>query len=959
MPRFVTGLLALCLLWLGAALPASTRSAPACEGPGAVCPGAASGEAFALIASGSPAVVRADPGDHAGLLRAVADLRADLERVSGSPSPLNHDAGGGLAIIAGTLGRNAVIDALVADGRLDVSDVAGQWEAYVQQVIDNPAPGVDRALIIAGSDMRGAIYGVYDLSERMGVSPWFWWADVPVARQGDLHVLPGRRADRPRVRYRGLFLNDENPALYGWVNETFGGFNHHFYTRVFELTLRLKGNYLWPAMWGKAFSDDDPLNAVMAGEYGVVIGTSHHEPMMRAHVEWERYGVGAWDYTANADALRRFWREGVARMGDHESLVTVGMRGDGDEAMTEDTATALLETIVADQRAIIAEVTGRDPAATPQVWALYKEVQDYYDDGMRVPDDVTLLFADDNWGNIRRLPAPGAQRPGGYGVYFHFDYVGGPRNYKWLNTTQIERTWEQMNLAWEYGADRLWIVNVGDLKPMELPISAFLAQAWNPEAMTLEAMTGFTRDWAAQQFGDAHADEIAELLRLYTRYNSRRKPELIGPDTFSLLHHGEAERVTADWADLARRADAVRAALPPEYDDAFVQLVWFPIHASGNLTALHVETGRNRLYAAQGRAAAADAAAGRVRELFARDAELARIYHQDVADGRWNHMMSQTHISYTWWQQPDEDVLPDLADVTPVAGAALGVAVEGDARAWPGSGGGPVLPPLHRHGVESRWIDLFDRGDQPAAWTLEAGEPWIRLSAAEGRGDMRVRVSVDWSAAPAGQAGGSVRVRGAEGTDITVAVPVSNRAEPVEPGRFIEADGHVTMEAEHYARAVEGQGVEWRVIPGLGRTLSGVTTTPATAPPSEPGEGARLDYDIHLFEPGEVQVRLVLSPTLDFRGGDGLRYGVSIGDGPIRIVTLNPNDTAPAWEGDVANAVAVHATRHQVVTAGPHTVRVWRIDPGVVIQRVIVVRDGAPDSYLGPLESRRSPRLAD
>ena len=949
MPRFVTGFLALCLLWLGAAM-----SASACEGEGAVCAGAAPDGAFTLIADGRPAVVRTDPGDHAGLLRAAADLRGDLERVSGSPAPLEHEAGEGFAVIVGTLGRNAVIDALVADGRLDVSDVAGRWEAYVQQVTDNPAPGVDRALVIAGSDMRGAIYGVYDLSERMGVSPWTWWADVPVAQQADLHVLPGRRADRPRVRYRGLFLNDENPALYGWVNETFGGFNHHFYTRVFELTLRLKGNYLWPAMWGKAFSDDDPLNAVMANEYGVVIGTSHHEPMMRAHVEWERYGVGAWDYATNAETLRDFWREGVERMGDHESLVTVGMRGDGDEAMSEDTATALLETVVADQRAIIGEITGRDPAETPQVWALYKEVQDYYDDGMRVPDDVTLLFADDNWGNIRRLPAPGARRPGGYGVYYHFDYVGGPRNYKWLNTTQVERTWEQMNLAWEYGADRLWIVNVGDLKPMELPISAFMAQAWNPEAMTLEAMTGFTRDWAAQQFGEAPADEIADLLQLYTRYNSRRKPELIGPDTFSLLNHNEAERVTADWADLARRADAVRAALPPEYDDAFVQLVWFPIHASANLTALHVETGRNRLYAAQGRAAAGEAAT-RVRELFARDAELTRIYHQDVAGGRWNHMMSQTHISYTYWQQPDEDVMPALVDVTPVASAALGVALEGDARAWPDAQGASSLPPLHRHGVQTRWIDLFDRGDAPVGWTLHTDAPWIRLSASEGMGDMRVRISVDWSAAPEGQTEGAVQVRGADGTELTIAVPTINPAEPIEPGRFIEADGHVTMEAEHFARAMATQDTYWRIIPGLGRTLSGVTSGPVTAESTAPdGEGARLEYDVYLFEPGEVEVRVVLSPTLDFRGGEGLRYGVSIDDGSVQVVTMNPTDTGAGWEDDVADAVAIHATRHVVDRAGPHTVKVWRIDPGVVVQRVMLVRGEMPDSYLGPLESRRA-----
>jgi hypothetical protein len=344
-----------------------------------------------------------------------------------------------------------------------------------------------------------------------------------------------------------------------------------------------------------------------------------------------------------------------------------------------------------------------------------------------------------------------------------------------------------------------------------------------------------------------------------------------------------------------------------------------------------------------------------VRALFARDAELTRIYHQDVAGGRWNHMMSQTHISYTYWQQPDEDVLPELADVTRVPGAALGVAVEGDARAWPDAQGAPTLPPLDRHGAPSRWIDLFDRGDQPVAWTLEAGEPWIRLSAAEGRGDMRVRVSVDWSAATEGQAEGAVRVRAGDGTDITVIVPIANPAASIAPDRFIEADGHVTMEAEHFARAVATQETFWRVIPGLGRTLSGVTSGPVTAESTAPdGEGARLEYDVHLFEPGEVEVRLVLSPTLDFRGGAGLRYGVSIDDGPVQVVTMNPTDTGAAWGGDVADAVAVHATRHGVDRAGPHTVKVWRIDPGVVIQRVMLVRAEAPDSYLGPLESRRS-----
>lgn len=941
---------ALFLVWTGWGV-----AAQACEGAGAVCSGRGSASAFPLIVEGRPAVVRTDPGDHLGLLRAAADLRLDLERVSGQPSSLRHADGEGMAIIVGTLGRNADIDAMAASGRLDVSGVAGEWEGFVQQVIDNPVPGVERALVIAGSDMRGAIFGVYDLSERMGVSPWHWWADVPTPRQTDLHVLPGRRADRPHVRYRGIFLNDENPALYGWVNHSFGGFNQHFYTRVFELILRLKGNYLWPAMWGKAFSDDDPMNAVLANEWGVVIGTSHHEPMTRAHVEWERYGSGSWDYTANTEALRRFWREGIERMGDHESVVTVGMRGDGDEAMTEGTATALLETIVTDQRAIIADVTGRDASETRQVWALYKEVQDYYDAGMQVPDDVMLLFADDNWGNIRRLPEPGSARPGGYGVYYHFDYVGGPRNYKWLNTTQVERTWEQMNLAHAYGATELWIVNVGDLKPMELPISAFLTQAWNPEAMTLEAMGRFTRNWAARQFGETQADEIAELLTRYTQYNARRKPELIGPDTFSLIHFGDADRVLDEWADLAARADAVRAVLAPQYDDAFVQLVWFPIHASGNLTRLHVQTGRNRLHAAQGRVGA-DALAAEVEALFDRDAELARIYHEDVADGKWPHMMSQTHISYTFWQQPDVDVLPELARVTPVPGAALGVAVEGDARAF--TGGLAALPPLHRHGQAERWIELFDRGDAPVRYTLEPGAPWLRLSQAAGAvdGTTRVAVSVDWPQAPGGEASAPLIVRGSDGSEITVRVTAVNPPEEIEPGRFIEADGHVTVEAEHFARAIGGDGAQWRVISELGRTLSGVTAFPVVAPAREPGgDGPRLEYDVHLAEAGEIEVRLVLSPTLDFRGQGGLRYAVSIDDGPLQVVNIHADGSEATWERHVADAVAVHATRHRIETAGPHTVKVWLVDPGLVIQRVILAREGLAPSYLGPPESRRAP----
>ena len=341
------------------------------------------------------------------------------------------------------------------------------------------------------------------------------------------------------VRYRGIFINDEDPALLGWAKARFGGFNHRLYEHVFDLILRLRGNLLWPAMWGKSFYEDDPENARLANEMGVVIGTSHHEPLMRAHVDWEHHGKGPWDYAQNADRLRAFWREGMERTQGDDRIVTdrhARRRRQADDAGHGDSACSngSSPTSAGSSR----RSTGRPAAETPQVWALYKEVQDYYDAGMRVPDDVTLLFSDDNWGNLRRLLPLGTRRAGGYGIYYHFDYVGGPRNYKWIDTNQIERVWQQMRLADEYGADRLWIVNVGDIKPMEFPTSFFLDMAWNPNAMTLARMAAYPRDWAAEQFGPEHAAAIGDILQRYGQLIARRKPELLDADTYASTANG-------------------------------------------------------------------------------------------------------------------------------------------------------------------------------------------------------------------------------------------------------------------------------------------------------------------------------------------------------------------------------------------------------------------------------------
>jgi hypothetical protein len=433
---------------------------------------------------------------------------------------------------------------------------------------------------------------------------------------------------------------------------------------VFELLLRLKANYLWPAMWGNAFNDDDTLNPVLANKYGIVMGTSHHEPMLRAQQEWKRYGKGAWNYATNKNELDSFWKKGIENMDHHESIVTIGMRGDGDMPMTQGTAIGLLENIVANQRKIIEKVTGKPASETPQDWALYKEVQDYYDKGMRVPDDVTLLFSDDNWGNLRRLPKVDAKpRSGGYGIYYHFDYVGGPRNYKWINTNNIARVWEQMHLAYSYGVDRIWVVNVGDLKPMELPISFFLNYAWNRKRITVDNIGNYYQDWASRQFGETYSKQIGHILQKYSQYISRRKPELLSPETYSLADYNEADRVLNEYHQLVKEAEKINAEIPAEYKDAYFELVLFPVKAFVNLNDLYVAVAKNRMLASENNMAA-NKYADEAKKYYETDSLLSCQYNHELAGGKWNHMMDQTHIGYTYWQEPRFNKMPEVKFVS-------------------------------------------------------------------------------------------------------------------------------------------------------------------------------------------------------------------------------------------------------------------------------------------------------
>ena len=661
-----------------------------------------------LLINGNDKVeIYMDANDCRGVSYAANALVKDISKVSGSQATITSNRKA--TILVGTIGHSAAIDQLVKQKRINGNLLKGKREKFIITVVDNQ-------LIIAGSDRRGSIYGIYELSQQMGVSPWYDWADVPVEHHDSIFVNKGIYTDgEPAVRYRGIFLNDEAPCLTSWVKNTYGtGYgDHRFYQRVFELVLRLRGNMMWPAMWGWAFYADDPENEKTADEMGVVMSTSHHEPMARNHQEYarNRKGWGPWNYQKNKANLQKFFREGIERMKGTEQIVTIGMRGDGDEAMSAEADTKLMSQIINDQRKIIADVTGKKASETPQVWALYKEVLDYYDKGMKVPDDVTLLLCDDNWGNVRRVPnAKERKHKGGWGLYYHVDYVGAPRNSKMLNVTPVQNPWEQLTLAYENGIDRLWILNVGDLKPMEYPISQFMDMAWNPRKYDVNNITRHTRDWCAQQFGESQADEAARILNLICKYNGRCTPEMLDKNTYS-LENGEWQEVVNQYLQL--EADALRQynSLPAAYHDAYRQIILFPIELMSNLHQMYFAQAQNHALYKQGNPKA-NIWADECERLFKRDSLICDVYNHKMSGGKWNGMMTQKHIGYKSWNDAfEKDTCPELFRVTSKNGMIISE----------NSGVVEIEAPYYSSktdAAEAKWTEIPFMGKSVSAMTL-------------------------------------------------------------------------------------------------------------------------------------------------------------------------------------------------------------------------------------------------
>jgi hypothetical protein len=616
-----------------------------------------------------------DEKDYKGVIRAIGDLQLDIERVTGvKPKFASTEVSTDYEIVIGTLGKSELIDKLVSSKQLDVNDLKSKWESFIIFTIKNPKPGVKQYLVIAGSDKRGTIYGIYELSKQLGVSPWYWWADVPAKKRSAAYVLQGRyESGEPKVRYRGIFINDEAPCFTGWTREKFGGVNSKMYAHMFELLLRLRANYFWPAMWGNAFNEDDPENPRIADEYGIVMGTSHHEPIMRAQKEWgnhrSEYGNGEWNYKTNEAGLKKFWEDGLERNKKYEQIITMAMRGDGDLPMDNSGGAEenfkLLERIMNDQREIIEKVTKKPASNAPQIWALYSEVLEYFDQGMKAPDDMIILLCDDNWGDVRRLPELGEKKhPGGYGIYYHVDLHGAPRSYQWLNMTQIPHMWEQLQLTYSYGVDKVWILNVGDLKPNEYPMDFFLNMAWDPTSFNENNLYDYTRKFCEDQFGANASTEAAEILNTYCKYNSRVTAEMMNSKTFN-LESGEFLQVKDAYMSLEARALRQFLEMPDSYKDAYKELILHPVQAMANLYDMYYSVAMNMKFAAE-KDLRANYWADRVENCFNRDSELSKDYNLNIAGGKWNHIMDQTHIGYTSWDEPrGGNIIPKVARINP------------------------------------------------------------------------------------------------------------------------------------------------------------------------------------------------------------------------------------------------------------------------------------------------------
>ncbi len=952
----------------------------------------------------------------------------DVQRVTGHQPALVTAAAKltGPAVIVGTLGKSPLIDQLAAAGKFDAKQIQGQWESYLITTVANPLPGVDSALVIAGSDRRGTAYGVFEVSRAIGVSPWYWWADVTPDHHDNLFIAAGtQKFGPPSVKYRGIFINDEDWGMNPWASKTFepedNGLGQKFaplvhpppsageataeakintigpktYAKIFELLLRLKANTLWPAMHEvSAPFNFVPGNAQMADDYGIVMGSSHAEPMLRDNVnEWPHDDQPAYDFVTNPEGVTKYWEERVQSNGKFESIYTIGMRGIHDSAIQlprGTNAVQALEDIFSVQRGLFAKYVNPDPAKVPQIFCPYKEVLALFLSNLVVPPDVTVVFPDDNFGYVRYLPTPEqvAARPGGFGIYYHISYLGAPYSYVWLNTTPPALIWEEMSKAYDHGIRNLWILNVGDLKPGEVGIDFFMQMAWNEKKWNLQTLPDYLKQWAALQFGSAHADQIAALMEQYYHLGYQRKPEELDwslrgdPERlsdFAKMDYGdkaanipdETRTRIVEYAKLGQVADAIGKTLPPDKQAAFFELVDYPIDGSdyGNQRFFYNELTEYSM--GQGIAVIANGANATLAQPADELTSLTDYYNNDLENGKWKLMMPddllQRDRSY---RVPLLRPPTGLADFQPAVTPGIGVLIEGrDEQLQVGETASLPLMDPYTADNGKRFITVYDKGGVRAPWTAKASADWIKLSETSDAANSTtptadaVWVTIDWAKAPTGaDVSGNVVVSDGKNT-FTVKVPVYNPAE-VRPaqlaGYFVESDHVVSMEAQHYSAKVDKPGAAWEAIPGLGRTGDAVGVFPTTAPSVElanvVADAPAMEYKFYMFSTGNVTIHYNLIPTQPIKYGSGLRFAVAIDNGPPQLVDITAgtgaeSGTSTAWQRNVMDNTTTATTSAAITTAGAHTLKIYMIDPGVLLEKIVIDAGGLRPSYLGPPET--------
>ena len=943
--------------------------------------------AFALASPRQTAAILYDASDAAVVERAAELFAADVEAVTGRRPQVTSAAGeAGPAVIVGTVGGSALIRRLSEAGKIDTAPLEGAWERYLIQTVANPLPGIRKALVIAGSDRRGAAYGLFTLSELIGVSPWYWWADVPVKKHAALHVdAPPTYSQTPSVRYRGIFLNDEDWGLTPWASQTFeperGNIGPRTYAKVCELLLRLKANYLAPAMHPVSTSFNQiPENKLVADTFAIVMGSTHCEPLLlNTASEWDTQTMGPWNYDKNKKGINRVLTQRVRENSPYENVYTLALRGLHDGAMSTTLPmhekVRMLQQALLDQRRILAENIDRPVETVPQAFTPYKEVLEIYSNGLELPDDITIVWPDDNYGYMKRLSGVREQRrTGRSGVYYHVSYLGVPHSYLWFSTTPPSLMYEELRKAYDTTADRLWLVNCGDLKGSEMQVSLFLDMAWDIGRFTADNVVTYPARWLAGIFGEAYYDPLEAMTREHLRLAFPRKPEYMGwgyhwnrfdhnceqlTDTdFSFTNYDEAQRRLEAYRQLGARAEALLHEIGDEARPAFYQLVYYPLRGAELMNRMTLGGQRNRWYARQGRAAT-NAVRDEVQRCYDSLQVITRGYNS-LLGGKWNHMMSmrQNYDGVSAYFN-----LPHLATHDAAGAPRLALQVAGEdvtgARAF------HALPAFDNYLRRTYPVEIYNRGGGTLAWTAHASEPWVVLSKSAGKtaDEERITVGIDWEKAPSGNAVSAQIVFRAGEQSEKVLVSLFNPTAPSRAelrGIYVENNGCVSIPAAGCHRGRENDRIKISVVEDLGIEGPALQLGDPTAPLQifRSRDVPCAEYDFYAFDAGSVDVYTYVLPTFplhadrDFRIGENTntdtKYSVQIDDGALATPSSSHVEYSQVWFESVLRNCAVNKSTLHIDKPGRHTLRIRVGDPGIVLQKIVLDFGGMKRSYLGP-----------